>query len=414
MLGHAQSQAVEGSFRNFYVRQIERAKRLNSMPGDIAVVVTLRSKTLAAIARVFQAYAAFFSALLMRGMHAMKRRVLLDTADQHGPYVELEDIDARIDKAVVDFKAYEEGNAAHQRLHVQPVNAGTSNATLPALAVPVAVMAASSPVPQPLTPAIVPLDVTSLKNWPDGVYAGWGDQAVRHGVFVSDWGPVYGRRLVTFKKTITFRPNTCIAAAGPNAPGKSNSKWCVNPKHCAQIGYLAHEHPAGVSSADLEVRLLSDDELAKLSKTWKVVVEPQLSLLKETAPRPPWASHAGPANGDAKYETTGGAPTDTTPRRVSEETPRGGAKGRRGGRGKVSGRAGKRARSFEGQFGAVGEPSGAFGILYAYIYIYIPFTINARTPRAVYSRVNHCFFAPGDAYNSPLGTRTPRAVLFFM
>ena len=38
--------------------------------------------------------------MLTRGMHSMKRRVLLDVTDQYGAHVELEDIDAQIDKAV--------------------------------------------------------------------------------------------------------------------------------------------------------------------------------------------------------------------------------------------------------------------------------------------------------------------------
>ena len=367
-VGHGQSRSVPGSFREFYELQKMRAKSLDSMPADIAVVVAITASIHAAIRRVFEQFAAFQSNLFLRGLHNMRRRVLIDVHAKSGVMVEIDSIDARIKAAIKDFRAYEEGVAAHQRPHMQPLAVplavtGVDARTIPSAALPISQARAvpqltCAPVALPAAGAPAPTGeykrfstkeaAAFARLWPAGIAKGWGDQATRWGIFISDSGPVFGNRLVQFRKTIRFKAGTCIAAAGPNGPGPGNSKWCCNVNECIKLGYAAHEYPEGVTADDISVTLLSSKELADMSKTWKVIVPPVVALQdrKAEAPNPPWKLSCGPARGDEPYvKTKSKLPALTNP-----------PQRKRAGDGDD---AGKKKKGFEGHPASKDEPSGA-------------------------------------------------------
>ena len=338
LAGHIQSRSVAGSFREFYTLQKERAKAISFLRADMPITLNLRRDAAAAVVRAFVDYETWHTTMLAASLHTAERRVFIDQVSARGVRSVFADIDDRIKTATARIRDAEEGLADFQQPDVQLLSKGSpASATLPLAepASPVALPSASAdtyalstlviqPSSEPLgkklkTDAQKGAAVSSATLspgasaglWPRGVYNGWGDHAVRWGVWLSPYGLVYGNKLRqnTSATPVNFKKGCCIAAAGPCESAVANSRWCVDVESCAKRGIVAHEFasslvvPGSVSPSDMKLVQLTKAQLAD-RPNWRCIVQPreQLQAMGEAkieAPNPPWRVTFGPQRDSA-------------------------------------------------------------------------------------------------------------------
>ena len=291
-IGHDQSRATPGSFREFYARQITRAEQISRIPRDVLLHPDLIRRAKFAVSLVFSQYSESHAAMLTRPFHLAQRVKFLDASGS--PATALAEVDGELVRVRSELARAAEGRAAFQAPHL----------ALPSTPVPASPgQSRTSPTSLAGRPGIGAPRVASA--YPADVYKMWGNQAVRHGTWMNDHGLVFGNRQVTLKdgaQSVTFAH--CMAAAGPNTSARGNSAWCVTPKQCRAVGYAAHARADGTTEDDYVVTDVPDD--ADRS-TWKCVVAPSPALAKIAPPDPPWAIFHGPAGDASGKAATGGA-----------------------------------------------------------------------------------------------------------
>ena len=311
VIGHGQSRSKTGSFRFFFAKHIARAERLERVPPEIQAYPALRAAVLAAVRSVFVAYSATHAAMLSQAFAQMERPLLIDPNAQSGPRVDLSSVDKRISELRTDLLKVGDGRAIAQRPHLQASGCGMmplSAASLPSAASSShigSVVGSSSAISGPLSiPSSAGSSASQARGqWPAGVFEDWGNLAVKWGIRMSPYGPVFGTSLVeNTGDAITIPDGSCIAAVGPGKGPRHNSRWCCTPILCLSKGYAAHELPPGVSSAQLRTRSLTADELQS-KDSWPVVVAATTALQSKQAlaPKPTrWSVDKGPV-GDKTY-----------------------------------------------------------------------------------------------------------------
>ena len=296
-IGHGQSRASRGSFREFYARQIVRAEHISKLPQNVALFPDLFRRAKLAVTLVFSQYAEGHAAVLTRPFHSARRIYFIDL----GGSVEtsLTEIDDELIRVRSELSRAAEGLAAFQSPHLLQLGSA-STSTFPPGMPPGLNTCATPPAAGVSTTKVITLPGSGASSsntpaaYPAGVFKNWGNQSVKHGAWLTDSGLVFGNRLVCLrdgKGSVTFKH--CMAAAGPNNSARGNSSWCVTPDVCKSVGYKAHERADGTTDDDYVVTTLDDDVD---TSAWECIVAPIASLAHASPPDPPWNAFHGPSD----------------------------------------------------------------------------------------------------------------------
>ena len=202
-IGHDQSRATAGSFREFYARQITRAEELMKIPSNVMLYPELVRRLNLAVNQVFAQYSEFHAAMLLRPFHTASRRVLVDPT---GPVASaFTELDAEFARAKTDLSRAAEGRAIFQAPHLQLSTGATASQ---ASGIPLSALALSN-APPAVGGSVVSFGSlgSSVSNapsaYPTGIFNCWGNMAIRHGVFVlAGTGILFGHRLVKMKNGV--------------------------------------------------------------------------------------------------------------------------------------------------------------------------------------------------------------------
>ena len=306
--GYGESRSVAFSFREFYSKAITRAERLTRLPSDIVAFAPLVEATLAAYRLAFASLAEYHALMIVQPFHLATRRSFLDNVFGGNASDALADVDARIVELRKNVDLAEEGRAPHQQPGLQPIalstlQAGSQLGSALSLSTGGSLLTAHPPAsvisagPSASLLGVAPLSLAGRpipqSLFPDGVFANWGDNAVRYGVAKTDFGLAFGNNGVAFTgASVTMKPGCCIASCAPGKFSKGRSTWCVTPTVCSTLGYDAHARPLGTTDEQFEVRPLPKGTDSS-GWTWIVPVG-YAELRKSIAPSGPWRIALGP------------------------------------------------------------------------------------------------------------------------
>ena len=220
-IGHDQSRATVGSFRNFYSRQTTRAEGLMKIPSNGMLYPELVRRLKLAVSQVFAQYSEFHAAMLLRPFHTASRRVLVDST---GPVANaFAELDFEFSRAKTDLSRAAEGRAVFQSPHLQLATGAmpppAPHSTSPGI--PLSAVSLPSIASHAIGASVVSVGSlgTSVSKaagaagtYPSGYFNCWGNMALRHGVWTKPGeGIIFGGRLVKKTDGGDVALDTCLA-----------------------------------------------------------------------------------------------------------------------------------------------------------------------------------------------------------